>query len=51
MSLSHSPKIVIDGLVHLFDAANIKSYPNSGVKWFDLANTSNADISNVSFSS
>ena len=37
MSLSHSPKIVTDGLVFYVDAANIKSYPGSGNIWYDLS--------------
>lgn len=36
MSLSHSPKIVTDGLRMCFDVGNIKSYPGSGTDWLDL---------------
>jgi hypothetical protein len=41
MALSHSPKIVTDGLVLCLDAANPKSYPGSGNTWFDLSGTGN----------
>ena len=37
MALSHSPSIVTDGLVLCLDAANLKSYPGSGVTWGDLS--------------
>jgi hypothetical protein len=37
MALSHSPKIVTDGLVLCLDAANQKSYPGSGTTWNDLS--------------
>ena len=37
MGLSHSPKIVTDGLVLCLDAANAKSYPGSGTTWYDLS--------------
>jgi hypothetical protein len=42
MSLGHGPSIVKDTslLVHL-DAANIKSYPGSGVAWTDLSGKNN----------
>ena len=39
MGLSHSPKIVTNGLVLALDAANNKSYPRSGTTWTDLSNT------------
>jgi hypothetical protein len=41
MGLSHSPKIVTDGLVLYLDAANPKSYPGSGTTWFDLSGKAN----------
>jgi hypothetical protein len=37
MGLSHSPKIVTNGLVLALDAANNKSYPGSGTTWSDLS--------------
>ena len=37
MSLSHSPKIVLDGLDLCLDAANTKSYPGTGTSWYDLS--------------
>lgn len=43
MSLSHSPKIVTDGLVLYLDAANPKSYPGSGTTWYDLSRNENND--------
>jgi hypothetical protein len=41
MSLFHSPRIVLDGLVMCLDAANPKSYPGSGTAWADLSNNAN----------
>lgn len=41
MSLSHSPKIVTNGLVLLLDAANPRSYPGSGTTWTDLSGLGN----------
>jgi len=35
MSLSHSPKIVTNGLVLCLDAADKKSYPGTGTLWTD----------------
>jgi hypothetical protein len=37
MALSHSPQIVLDGLVLYLDQFNPKSYPGSGVTLFDLS--------------
>jgi len=37
MALTHSPKIVTDGLIQYLDAANPKSYPGTGTAWFDLS--------------
>jgi hypothetical protein len=53
MSLSHSPKIVRDGLVLYLDAANQKSYPGSGTTWMDLSGNENnaALVNGVSYSS
>lgn len=39
MALSHSPRIVTDGLVLCLDAANKRSYPGSGTTWTDLSTT------------
>ena len=36
MGLSHSPRIVTNGLVLCLDAANPRSYPGSGSTWYDL---------------
>jgi hypothetical protein len=41
MTLSHSPRIVTDGLVLCLDAANPKSYPGSGTVWTDLSGNEN----------
>jgi len=40
MALSHSPQIVLDGLVLYIDQFNPKSYPGSGVTLFDLSGNS-----------
>ena len=37
MGLSHSPRIVTNGLTTLFDAANSKSYPQTGSSWLDIS--------------
>lgn len=37
MSLSHSPKIVTNGLTMCLDAKNIKSYSGSGNTWIDVS--------------
>lgn len=42
MGLSHSPKIVTDGLVVCLDAANVKSYPGSGTTWGDISENANS---------
>ena len=41
MGLSHSPKIVTDGLVLCLDAGNPKSYSGSGTTWTDLSGNGN----------
>jgi hypothetical protein len=41
MGLSHSPKIVTNGLVLALDAANNKSYPGTGTTWRDLSGNNN----------
>jgi len=41
MSLGHGASIVRDGLVLHLDAANPKSYPDSGTVWKDLSGNSN----------
>ena len=37
MALHHNPRIVSDGLVAAYDAADINSYPGSGTTWYDLS--------------
>ena len=39
MGLSHSPRIVTDGLVFCVDAANKRSYPGAGTTWTDLSSS------------
>jgi hypothetical protein len=41
MSLSHSPSLILPGLVLCLDAANSKSYPGSGTTWTDLSGNGN----------
>ena len=41
MAIKHSPRIVTDGLVAHYDAANTKSYPSSGTVWKDLSGKGN----------
>ena len=41
MSLTHSPRIVTDGLVLYLDSVNTKSYPGSGNTWYDLSGNGN----------
>jgi len=53
MALSHSPKIVTDGLVLCLDAGDGKSYGGSGTTWTDRSgNGNNGTLTNgVTFSS
>ena len=41
MALSHSPRIVTDGLVFCVDAGDRKSYPGSGTTWYDRSGNGN----------
>ena len=41
MALSHSPRIVTDGLVLCLDSGNTKSYVGSGTTWRDLSGRGN----------
>ena len=41
MGLSHSPRIVTNGLVLCVDAANKRSYPGAGTAWTDLSKQGN----------
>jgi len=41
MALSHSPRIVTDGLVLALDAANSRSYSGTGTTWSDLSGNGN----------
>ena len=48
MGLSHSPRIVTDGLLLYLDAANKRSYPGAGTTWTDLtANKNNGTLTNM----
>jgi hypothetical protein len=47
MSLNHSPAIVTDGLVLCLDAANQRSYPQTGSVWSDLAGANNGTLNNM----
>ena len=48
MGLSHSPRIVTDGLVLCLDAANKRSYPGAGTTWTDLtANKKTGTLTNM----
>ena len=37
MGINYSPKIVTDGLVLCYDAANKRSYPGTGTTWTDIS--------------
>jgi hypothetical protein len=50
MALSHSPKIVTDGLVLCLDAGDRKSYSGSGTTWIDRSGNSNDAESQASSS-
>jgi hypothetical protein len=44
--LTHSPRIITDGLVLCLDAANKQSYAGSGTVWTDLAGSNNGTLTN-----
>jgi len=47
MGLSHSPRIVTDGLVFCVDAGDKMSYPGAGATWTDLSkNRNNGTLTN-----
>ena len=46
MGLSHSPRIVTDGLVLCLDAANSRSYPKTGTTWTDLKGSNDGTLEN-----
>ena len=37
MALYHSPLVVTDGLILYLDAANPRSYPGTGTRWYDIS--------------
>lgn len=41
MGLSHSPRIVTNGMLLCLDAGNRRSYPGSGTTWSDLSGRNN----------
>jgi hypothetical protein len=41
MGLKHHPRVVTDGLVGYWDAANSRSYSGSGNTWYDLTKNGN----------
>jgi hypothetical protein len=47
MGLTHSPKIVTDGLVLCLDAANTRSYPGTGTTWTDLKGGNSGTLTNM----
>ena len=47
MGLSHSPRIITDGLVLCVDAANKRSYPGTGTVWTDLAGGNAGTLTNM----
>lgn len=53
MGVAYNPKIVTNGLVGYWDAANKKSYPGSGTSFFDLTGNGNTGtlISGLAFDS
>ena len=53
MGLSHSPRIVTDGLVLCLDAGDKMSYPGAGTTWSDLTknNHNGTLVNNASFNS
>lgn len=47
MGINYNPKIVTNGLACYLDAANIKSYPETGTTWYDISgNTRNGALVN-----
>ena len=51
MGLSHSPRIVTDGLVFCVDAGDKMSYPGAGTTWTDLSkNRNNGTLTNMNSS-
>ena len=46
MGLTHSPSIVIDGLVYCVDPANVRSYPGTGTTLTDLKGSNNGTLTN-----
>ena len=42
MGSVYGPNMVTDGLVSLYDAGNVQSYPGSGTTWYDLVGNSDS---------
>jgi hypothetical protein len=41
MTISYNPAVTLNGMFAYLDAANIKSYPLSGLNWFDISSNAN----------
>jgi len=51
MATHYKPRIVTDGMVLCLDAANVKSYPRTGLVWYDKSgNDYNGALVNTTFS-
>lgn len=50
MSIAYNTRIIRDGLILSLDGGNIKSYPSTGVYWYDLTNQKNIVTMSGSFS-
>ena len=47
MALAYGNGFISNGLVHLVDASNMKSFPGAGTTWFDLSgNNRNGTLNN-----
>jgi len=44
--VNYGPKVVTDGLINYWDAANSKSYPGSGTIWYDLVGGNDGTLIN-----
>jgi hypothetical protein len=41
MTISYNPTVALNGMFAYIDAANIKSYPLSGLNWYDISKNNN----------
>jgi hypothetical protein len=51
MALNHSPKIITDGLVFCYDAANPKSYPGTGTSVTNIIGMTEGEVISATYSS